>query len=90
MLRLLSSPDRTTSEGFADYIALLVLYATGLHVSKLSALNIEDVDLKESWVHVQKGKGRDRQVALLFPRLLWTIYGSMSVYTARQPWALFC
>lgn len=64
MLRLLSSPDRTTSEGFADYVALLVLYATGLRVGELSALDIEDVDLKEGWVHVRQGKGRDRQVAL--------------------------
>ncbi|MDP4128386.1 MAG: tyrosine-type recombinase/integrase [Bacillota bacterium] len=64
MLRLLSAPDRTTSEGFADYITLLVLYATGLRVGELSALNIEDVDLKEGWVHVRQGKGRDRQVAL--------------------------
>ncbi|MHB8075485.1 tyrosine-type recombinase/integrase [Desulfosporosinus fructosivorans] len=64
MLRLLSSPDRTTTEGFSDYIALLVLYATGLRVGELSALDIEDVDLKEGWVHVRQGKGRDRQVAL--------------------------
>ncbi|MDR3543635.1 MAG: tyrosine-type recombinase/integrase, partial [Desulfosporosinus sp.] len=64
MLRLLSSPDRTTTEGFSDYIALLVLYATGLRVGELSALDIEDVDLKEGWIHVRHGKGRDRQVAL--------------------------
>jgi len=64
MLRLLSSPDRTTTEGFSDYIALLVLYATGLRVGELSALDIEDVDLLEGWVHVRQGKGRDRHVAL--------------------------
>lgn len=64
MLRLLSAPDRSTTEGFTDYITLLVLYATGLRVGELSALNIEDVDLKEGWVHVREGKGRDRQIAI--------------------------
>lgn len=64
MLRLLSAPDRSTTEGFTDYMALLVLYATGLRVGELSALNIEDVDLKEGWVHVREGKGRDRQIAI--------------------------
>lgn len=64
MLRLLSAPDRSTTEGFTDYMALLVLYATGLRVGELSALNIEDLDLKEGWVHVREGKGRDRQIAI--------------------------
>jgi len=64
MLRLLSAPDRNTTEGFTDYVTLLVLYATGLRVGELSALNIEDVDLKEGWVHVREGKSRDRQIAI--------------------------
>jgi site-specific recombinase XerD len=64
MLRLLSAPDRSTAEGFMDYITLLVLYATGLRSGELSALNIEDVDLKEGWVHVRESKGRDRQIAI--------------------------
>jgi site-specific recombinase XerD len=64
MLRLLASPDRSTPEGFMDYIALLVLYATGIRVGELSNLDIEDVDLKEGWVHVREGKGRDRQIAI--------------------------
>ena len=61
---MLSAPDRSTTEGFTDYITLLVLYATGLRVGELSALNIQDVDLKEGWVHVREGKGRDRQIAI--------------------------
>lgn len=64
MLRLLSAPDQNTTEGFTDYVTLLVLYATGLRVGELSALNIEDVDLKEGWVHVREGKSRDRQIAI--------------------------
>jgi integrase/recombinase XerD len=64
MLRLLSAPDRSTTDGFTDFITLLVLYATGLRVGELSALNIEDVDLKGGWVHVREGKGHDRQVAI--------------------------
>lgn len=64
MPRLLSAPDRSTSEDFTDYITLLVLYATGLRVGELSALKIEDVHLKKGWVHFREGKGRDRQVAI--------------------------
>ena len=64
ILRLLSAPDRNATEGFTDYITLLVLYATGLRVGELSALNIEDIDLKEGWVHVREGKSRDRQIAI--------------------------
>lgn len=64
MLRLLSAPDRSTTEGFTDYITILILYATGLRVGELSGLNIEDVDLKDGWVHVREGKGRDRQIAI--------------------------
>jgi integrase/recombinase XerD len=64
MMSLLSAPDRTTQEGFTDYMTLLVLYTTGLRVGELSNLNIEDVDVKKGWVHVREGKGRDRQVAI--------------------------
>lgn len=64
MLRLLSAPDRSTTDGFVDYITILILYATGLRVGELSALNIQDVDLKEGWVHIRESKGRDRQVAI--------------------------
>lgn len=64
MLRLLAAPDRSTPEGFMDYITLLVLYATGIRVGELSNLDIEDVDLKDGWVHVREGKGRDRQIAI--------------------------
>lgn len=64
MLRLLSAPDRSTTDGFTDYITLLVLYATGLRVGELSALDIENVDLREGWVHVKESKGRDRQIAI--------------------------
>ncbi|WCK56567.1 tyrosine-type recombinase/integrase [Aneurinibacillus sp. Ricciae_BoGa-3] len=64
MLRILSAPDRSTNQGFTDFITLLVLYATGLRVGELSALNIEDVDLKEGWIHVREGKSGDRQTAI--------------------------
>lgn len=64
MMRLLSAPDRSELEGFTDYMALLVLYSTGLRVGELSNLNIEDVDIKEGWVHIREGKGRDRQIAI--------------------------
>lgn len=64
VLRLLAAPDRSTVEGVSDYTMLLLLYSTGVRVGELCSLNVEDIDLTEGWVHVRKGKGRDRQVAL--------------------------
>lgn len=64
MLRLLAQPDRSSADGFSDYIFILVLYATGLRVGELSALDIQDMDLKGGWITVREGKGRDRQVPI--------------------------
>jgi integrase/recombinase XerD len=47
MLHLLAAPDRSTPEGFVDYITLLVLYATGIRVGELG-LKGEPVDSFQS------------------------------------------
>lgn len=64
ILRLLAAPDRASQVGYTDYIALLLLYATGLRASELCDLNVTDVDLSGGWVTVREGKGRDRQVPI--------------------------
>lgn len=56
---LLETPDRTSPEGFRDWVMLEVLYATGLRVTELVELNLKDVDLEGGYVDVV-GKG-DRQ-----------------------------
>jgi len=54
---LLSQPDTSTPLGLRDRALLELLYATGLRVSELVALNRGDIDYSEGWV-VVLGKGR--------------------------------
>ena len=72
---LLAAPDRTTAEGYQAFIALLLLYATGLRAGEAQALQVGDLDLHAGWVRVREGKGgrvRDvpipRQVLPVFRR----------------------
>lgn len=63
---LASGPDQTTWIGFRDYVILLFLFRTGLRVSELTALKLENLILGETAkVHVM-GKGRkERSVFLM-------------------------
>jgi integrase/recombinase XerC len=54
---LLTRPDPTTPLGLRDRAILELLYATGLRVSELVALNCQDIDASDGWV-VVLGKGR--------------------------------
>jgi integrase/recombinase XerC len=55
--QLLTLPDLTTPLGLRDRALLEILYATGMRVSELVALNCRDIDASEGWV-VLLGKGR--------------------------------
>lgn len=44
--RLLDAPDRANAQGVRDKAMLEVLYATGIRVSELIALNVGDIDLE--------------------------------------------
>lgn len=62
---LLQAPDQATPRGLRDRAMLETLYATGLRVSELVALNLLDVNLQEGVVRVNVGKGgKDRLVPL--------------------------
>jgi integrase/recombinase XerC len=64
MLRLLDAPDVQTPAGQRDAAILEVLYASGVRVSELVALNVQDLDLHLGQFIV-KGKGaRERMVPL--------------------------
>lgn len=63
---ILAAPDQTTSLGRRDYALLLVAIQTGLRVSELIALTIEDVRLDHGAAHVRcRGKGRKERVTPL-------------------------
>lgn len=65
--RLLAAPDPRRTAGIRDRAMLEVLYATGLRVSELVSLQLNDVDL-ESRVLLARGKGnKERLVPLGAP-----------------------
>ena len=62
--RLLDTPDVSTDLGLRDKAMLEVLYATGLRVSELTAIKVEDINLDLGFV-VTLGKGsKERSVPL--------------------------
>ncbi|UCG04341.1 MAG: tyrosine recombinase XerC [Candidatus Heimdallarchaeota archaeon] len=59
-MKLLATPDN-----LRDKAILYLLYGTGMRVSELSNLNIEQIDLKDKIIHVVGGKGgKDRIIPL--------------------------
>jgi integrase/recombinase XerC len=64
--RLLEAPAADTTGGLRDRAILEVLYSTGLRVSELTGLNLEQLDLAEGTIRVI-GKGNRERLALLGP-----------------------
>jgi len=61
---LLAAPDLATPQGQRDRAMLELLYAAGLRVSELLALDVNSVDLAQAQVRVV-GKGAKERVALI-------------------------
>lgn len=53
---LLSMPKLTSPKGYRDRAMLEVLYATGIKVSELINLNIQDVNLKQGYITCRSSK----------------------------------
>ncbi len=58
-----------TNEGQRDAVIMELLYATGLRVGELVALNIQDLDLSESYIRCM-GKGSKERIVHLYPKAL--------------------
>jgi len=64
MAKLLEAPDLNTPIGLRDRAYLELLYASGLRVSELSGLNMEQVDLDSREIRVW-GKGSKERMVLM-------------------------
>jgi len=62
--RLLSAPDLSTPQGLRNRALIELIYASGLRVSELAKLNLEQLDLDSREIRVW-GKGSKERVALM-------------------------
>lgn len=64
VIRLLETPDMSKNNGYRDRAMLELLYATGMRVTELINLNVEDVNLIMGFVRVF-GKGNKERIVPL-------------------------
>ncbi len=70
--RLLSAPEPSTPRGLRDLAMLEVLYSTGLRVSELVNLSINDLHLEEGFLKVM-GKGSKERVVPIAGKTINTL-----------------
>ena len=58
-----------SNEGQRDAVIMELLYATGLRVGELVSLDLQDVDLSESYIRCM-GKGSKERIVHLYPKAL--------------------
>lgn len=68
LFALIESPDAETLEGRRNGAILELFYGSGLRLSELTGLNLEDVDLKERLVRA-RGKGNKERVVPINQRV---------------------
>jgi len=64
VLRLLEAPDEGSPTGLRDRAILELLYGSGLRISELTGLDVDDLDLEEGSVRVLGKGGKEREVPL--------------------------
>ena len=62
--RLLAAPSEANPFGLRDKAMLELLYATGIRVSELASLNLQDVDTKLGYVHCTGSHAKERIIPL--------------------------
>ena len=66
---LSAAADTGTPEGRRDASILELLYATGVRVSELVSLNVQDIDFEEGFIRAW-GKGSKERIVYLYPEAL--------------------
>lgn len=64
VFNLLNAPNKKNILGFRDYLVLKMLYSTGMRVSELVSLKINQINLEKGEVII-KGKGNKERVVFL-------------------------
>ncbi len=64
MFTLLDLPNKSTPQGLRDALILELMYATGVRVSELVGLSMQDVDINGGRIRV-KGKGKKERIVPL-------------------------
>jgi integrase/recombinase XerD len=62
--RLIDAPDRSKPQGVRDHSLLEILYGTGMRVSELIGLNMDDIHLTMGFVRVFGKGGKERIIPL--------------------------
>ena len=70
---LLDTINVSTAEGFRDYTVILTLLDTGLRISELTGLKIEDIRLEDGLLKVMGKGGKERLIPFgrVVQRMLW-------------------
>lgn len=76
---LLRAPETTNSLGFRDRTMLEMLYATGLRVSELVGLRLEQVNLRQGVVRISGKGNKERLVPVGEEAMVW-LQGYMDDY----------
>lgn len=69
MRALLGAPQRSTEQGYRDYVLLLFLYNSGARASEAASLRIQDLDTRSRLVRIT-GKGNKQRVCPLWPETI--------------------
>lgn len=84
MERLLAATGGTRFAAVRDHAMIELMYATGIRVSELTGLRLEQVDLREGWVRVT-GKGSKERFVPFGPRASAALVRYLEVRVARFP-----
>ena len=86
-IKLLETPDIADAAGLRDKAILETLYSTGIRVSELVGLSIEDIDFISGIVRVY-GKGKKERLAPIGDRALRVIKNYLKISIRQTIWEL--